>query len=207
MDHYRLLAGIYDPILHFPLRKIRNRVVRTVKTLQPESIIDICCGTGSQLKYLKRNGFDNITGVDISESMLKQVNKGNEKIHCDKQDATELTHSNDVFDLAIISLALHEKPYHIAGKILEEAYRVVKPGGHLLLIDYVFDEKTHPLIKIPVHIAERLAGKDHYKHFREYLQFGGMDKLMDYREFEKENRFHKGASLLRLYSVNKDQYA
>ncbi len=207
MDHYKLLADIYDPALFFALHKIRKRVVQLVKDIQPDSIIDICCGTGNQLKYLKKHGFENISGVDISESMLRQAEKGPDKIECDNQDATELSHTNDSFDLGIISLALHEKPFDIARKIVQEAHRVIKPAGYLILIDYAFDEKTNKFFKIPVHIAERLAGKDHYKHFRQYLGFGGMDRLMNHREFEKEFRFHRGATILRLYRINKDRYA
>jgi len=207
MDHYKLLAGIYDPILHIALNKIRKQVVQTIDSIQPDSIIDICCGTGNQLKYLKKHGFDNITGVDISESMLNQAGKGKEKVTCKNQDATRLSYSNDQFDVGIISLALHEKPIETATKILDEAFRVIKPGGYLMLVDYVFDEKTHPWIKIPVHVVERFAGKDHYKYFREYLRYGGMDKLTDSREFEKEYRFHKGATMMRLYRIGKEQYA
>lgn len=207
MDHYKALSRIYDPVLHFVLRKIRKRVVELVKSLEPKSIIDLCCGTGNQLKYIKRNGFENIVGVDISESMLNQATKGKNKVQCNNQDATELSYSNDMFDMGIISLALHEKQYEVASKIIEEAYRVIKSGGYLVLVDYVFDNQTQPLVKIPIHVVERFAGKDHYKHFREYIRYGGMDKLMKSIEFEKEYRFHQGATMLRLYRIEKDQYA
>jgi demethylmenaquinone methyltransferase/2-methoxy-6-polyprenyl-1,4-benzoquinol methylase len=139
--------------------------------------------------------------------MLKQAGKGTDKVLCDNQDATELSHGNDAFDLGIISLALHEKPYDIAKKIIEEAFRIIKPGGYLIVVDYVFDERTNKIFRIPVHIAERLAGKEHYRHFRQYIGFGGMDRLMNHREFEKEFRFHRGATMLRLYRITKDQYA
>jgi demethylmenaquinone methyltransferase/2-methoxy-6-polyprenyl-1,4-benzoquinol methylase len=207
MDHYKLLAGVYDPLLHVALRKIRKRVVDLAERLQPGQIIDICCGTGNQLKYLKKHGFQNITGVDISDAMLKQAGKGKLKIQCGNEDATDMSFDSDSFDMGIISLALHEKPYELAQQILNESQRVIRPGGHLIVVDYVFDQHTSPFIRLPVHIAEKIAGRDHYKHFREYLEYGGMDKLMNYRRFDEEYRFHRGATMLRIYRIGKDQYA
>lgn len=50
MTDYRLTASFYDFILYPVLHPIRKKEVEVAKRLKPASIIDICCGTGDQLK-------------------------------------------------------------------------------------------------------------------------------------------------------------
>lgn len=201
MDEYKIFARIYDPVLHAVLHKIRKKVVDVVEQYNPSSIIDICCGTGNQLKYLKRCGFRNVTGIDISSSMLQQTKKGGEKVKCDEQDATELKFQDNTFGLGIISFALHEKPYEVARKIIDEARRVVQPEGYLIVVDYTFENKSRFPIKPAIRTVERFAGKDHHRHFKQYISYGGMDSLLKNFNLEKEYRFHGGATSLRVYQM------
>ena len=204
MDEYSILARLYDPLLHLVLNRIRKQVTNTVRYYQPSSIIDICCGTGKQLKHLKKCGFHNITGVDLSKSMLQQANKGNEKVPCDEQDATAMKFDDNSFDLGIISYALHEKPQQSAIDIINEAARVIQPNGHLIVVDYLFDKKVKPHLKASIQLVERIAGKDHYRHFKRYIHYGGMDQLLKNFNLQKEIKFHGGATSIRVY--NMDQY-
>ena len=201
MDEYKLFARIYDPVLHFVLHKIRKKVLTEINRLNPHSVIDICCGTGNQLKYLKKHGYTNIAGIDISDDMLKQVNKGKEHINCAKKDAVATGYPENSFDAGIISFALHEKPVDISKAILDEARRIIKPGGHLLIADYVFSNRTNPFIRTAIHVVERIAGKSHYKNFSHYLQNGGMSQLMSPDSPTQEYLFHGGATRLRIYSL------
>lgn len=201
MDEYKIFARIYDPVLHAVLHKIRKKVVGVVQQYNPSCIIDICCGTGNQLKYLKRSGFYNVTGIDLSRSMLQQTEKGKEKVKCDEQDATELKFQENSFDLGIISFALHEKPYEVARKIIDEARRVIQPDGHLIVVDYTFENKPRFPVKTAIRIVEKFAGKDHHRHFKHYISYGGMNKLLKNFNLEKEYRFHGGATSLRVYQV------
>ncbi|MBS3775537.1 MAG: methyltransferase domain-containing protein [Bacteroidales bacterium] len=202
MDEYKLFARIYDPVLYGVLHKIRKKVVELAQSYNPSTIIDICCGTGNQLKYLKKSGFHNVTGIDISQSMLQQVEKGGEPIKCDKQDATELAFRDNHFDMGIISFALHEKPADIARKIVDEARRVIQPGGYLIVVDYTFENDAKPYVKFAVRIVERLAGKEHHRHFKNYIQNGGMDEFLKGFRPIKEYRFHGGATGVRVYQEN-----
>jgi len=208
MDEYRLLAPLYDPLLHMVMHRVRKKVVDAVNNLPHQSILDICCGTGSQLKYLKRAGFTNITGVDISRSMLGQARKGKHQVPCNEQDASQMHFKDNSFELGIISFALHEKPEHVARKIISEARRVIHPRGHLIIVDYMFKERVRLPARMAIHIVERLAGKDHYRYFKQYLSYGGIDHFMDVSALKQEYRFHSNATGIRVYSMNKfGQYA
>ncbi|MFP4620173.1 MAG: class I SAM-dependent methyltransferase [Bacteroidales bacterium] len=208
MDEYKIFAPLYDPLLYFVLHKIRKKVVEVAHTYNPSAIIDICCGTGNQLKYLKKSGLHHVTGVDLSPPMLKQAEKGGKKVKCEEQDASELKYSDNSFDLGIISFALHEKPLEVAGKIVKEANRVVQPGGPLIIVDYTFNNEVKFPVKSVIRIVERLAGKYHHRYFKQYVRYGGMDYLLKGSRLAEEYRFHGGATSMRVYQTAQyGQYA
>ena len=201
MDAYLRFAAVYDPLLHVGMYKIRKKVVDVLHRHQVHTVVDLCCGTGNQLKYLKKNGFDDIAGVDLSAGMLRQSRKGKVKVNCGLEDATQTSYPASRFDAAVISFALHEKPLDVAAAMLQEARRIVKTGGLLLVVDYVFDEKTKKSGKYLISMVERMAGREHYRNFRAYLLAGGLHSLMQGQEHLAEHPFHRGGTRLRLYRV------
>lgn len=206
MDEYKYFAKIYDPLLHLAIHRVRAKVTDIIDRYNPAKIIDLCCGTGNQLKYLKKKGFTNAVGVDLSQSMLYQAEKGKEKVRCENQNAAQLSFSENTFDIGIISFALHEKPVETAKKIVKEAARVTKPGGHLVVVDYCRINKTPLHIKAAIHFAERFAGKDHYMHFRNYLNLGGLDELLKDYKLKESYTFHRGGTCVRVYKIEKYEH-
>ena len=208
MDEYRLLAPVYDPLLHMVMHRVRRKVVQIVQQLKPEQIIDICCGTGNQLKYLKRHGFHNIIGVDLSRSMLDQAGRGSSRVPCDQMDASAMNFEDNRFDLGIISFALHEKPFAVARQIVDEAARVIHNQGHLIVVDYMFDGHARLSARTAIHVVERMAGRSHYRYFRQYLKNGGPNHLLSDYPVKEEYRFHGQATGIRVHSMEKyGQYA
>jgi len=199
MDEYKRFAWLYDFALYPAIRKVRKRTAKIIKQYNAESIIDICCGTGDQLKYLREQGFHQVTGVDISQAMLKQARKGQTQANCLNQDASALSFKSNNFDAAIIGFALHEKPIAIAQNILKEARRVLKPNGILIILDYNQEQKAPFFIRWMVHFIERFAGKNHYKNFREYQKAGGLEMLMESQKPIQKHTFHRGITLLNAY--------
>ncbi|MCF8304534.1 MAG: class I SAM-dependent methyltransferase, partial [Bacteroidales bacterium] len=115
---------------------------------------------------------------------------------------SQMAFNDNEFELGIISFALHEKPGEIARKIVQEAFRVIKPGGYLLVIDYMLDKSVKPSTRMAIHLVERMAGRDHYRCFRDYHRYGGLDALLPSDRIKEEHRFHSGGIRLRLYSYS-----
>lgn len=170
-------APYYDITLYPFLRGVRREVTRTVVELGPQRILDICCGTGNQLKYLKKKGFDGI-GIDLDPAMLKQAKKGRHPVSCQMQDATNISFPSESFDLAIIEFAIHEKPAVVARKMLKEAHRVLKKDGYLLIVDFSIDHRTWCAARRTIDYIESRAGGEHYANFRKYCASGGLDTLI-----------------------------
>jgi demethylmenaquinone methyltransferase/2-methoxy-6-polyprenyl-1,4-benzoquinol methylase len=185
-------AKIYDPVLYFVLKNIRQDIIRLIPD-HDARILDLCCGTGNQLKKLSDAGFSNLTGVDLSPDMLKVAGKGNKianLLACDVQH-TGLPCAS--FDIIIISLAVHEKSAAMQTKMMAEARRLLASGGQLVLVDFSLDDQARMTSKIAVNMIERLAGKTHYLNFKAYVRNGGMCPILqDYFEIKQEIRHARG---------------
>lgn len=102
-------------------------------------VLDCGAGTGLYTKYLVEKGFD-ITACDIVPKhvdMIKEKCKGY-SVNCSIQDATALTYFDETFDTVLIAGPIYHSNEHNQKKILNEAYRVCKKGG-IVLVDYLSD--------------------------------------------------------------------
>ncbi|MFO7830236.1 MAG: methyltransferase domain-containing protein [Bacteroidales bacterium] len=178
MSNY-YLASIYDFILYPFLNKTRQKTAKIINQLNPESLIDICCGTGNQLKYLNHTKIK-LTGIDNSAEMLKAA----KNLNCYNQDAREIQFPDKEFEMALIQLALHEKSFDDQKKIIEEIYRILKMKGYLVIMDYDIGNQTSKSAKYIINIIEYLAGKEHYGYFKEYHKNNGVTKLINTNHFK-----------------------
>lgn len=98
-------------------------------------ILDIGCGDGSYLNKLYQQGYKNLYGVDINANIAKS--ELNNQIRLDTQDASCLQFDECSFDIAIMKALLTTiVSDHTIMKSFEEAYRVLKKGGKLIIKDF-----------------------------------------------------------------------
>ena len=97
-------------------------------------VLDAGCGTGNFSIKLAQSGAA-VTGIDISLEMLKRAKEKTEEtglvIDYRKMDLTRLEFSEAYFD-CIISMAVFEF-IQMPEKVMGELFRVLKPGGYLLI--------------------------------------------------------------------------
>ncbi|MCK5171075.1 MAG: class I SAM-dependent methyltransferase [Bacteroidales bacterium] len=177
------VAKLYDFLLYPFLNKIRKKTAKIVIQLNPESVIDICCGTGNQLEYLKNTDIK-LTGIDLSPAMLKVA----KHIDCYEQDARDIHFPDNSFDLVMIQLALHEKSFDDQKMIIDEASRIIRNNGHLLIVDYEINEKTKSYSRYVINAIEFMAGKEHFRNFKEYHKNECTNKLIDNNKFLLERK-------------------
>ena len=183
-SEYDFIAKIYDPVLYLVLKPIRIAVMKLLLKYKEKSILDLCCGTGNQLKLLSRNGFKDLHCLDISNPMLEIARKNDYRIKIYNEDATKTNFENESFDIVIISFALHEKDRSTQESFIHEAHRLIKKDGFILVVDYNFDNKTPKLVKIGISIIERIAGKEHYNNFKGYIRNNGLLSLINKDKFK-----------------------
>lgn len=201
MREYEWLAAIYDPLLSPVLFPLRRHFIRVLRQHTPNissrrsskgltgfpAITDLCCGTGNQLGILFQKGYRNLTGIDLSQSMLKRAHRmrtkqqSNTHIELRLEDAGATSLADGSQDIVIITLALHEKSRTEAVSILHEAKRILKPNGCLLIADYHFVSEQSLRTRLSyqlIFLAERITGGEHYANFLQYQKNGGMDTLL-----------------------------
>lgn len=184
-DDYDLSSKLYDPFLHIPLRSVRRTVLEMLLDHKDKAILDLCCGTGEQLKLLSRHGFKDLHCLDISGPMLDIAKKNrNGRIHIYIEDATRTGFESGSFDVVIISLALHEKDRTAQKEILNEAHRLLRDDGFIIIVDFHFDEKTGRSIRIGISTVERIAGREHFNNFRKFIRNSGLSSLIDKEKFD-----------------------
>ncbi len=119
------------------------------------NFIDIGSGNGVlAIKLAQQHENIEVTGIDYwgkdweySKSTCEKnakTGKVENRVHFQKGDAASLDFPDHTFDGAISNLTFHEVK-SVADKrfVVQEALRVVKPGGSFSFVDYFFDEKYY----------------------------------------------------------------
>lgn len=127
----------YYNIVVIPISIVRNKVVDFTNAKKGSKIIDIATGTGKQAFAFAKKDY-NVTGIDLSEAMLKIADKKNKyrNLKFKVADATNMPFKNNSFDVSCISFALHDMPLTIEEKVLREMARVTKTNGIIVIVDY-----------------------------------------------------------------------
>jgi len=94
-----------------------------------------------------------IAPVQINNAERKLNQYSNVYLHL--QDSTCLNFDEGQFDNVIVFFLLHEQPESVRAKTVEEAMRVVKPGGKVVFVDYHKPHWANPFryIMMPVFYA------------------------------------------------------
>lgn len=123
----------------------RKKVVNILKKEKVKTILDVATGTADLAIAEVKAGPEKITGIDISEGMLA---KGREKvlalslqqiIQLETGDAENLKYADNTFDAVTVSFGVRN--FENLRKGLKEIYRVIKPGGILVVLEFSQPEK------------------------------------------------------------------
>lgn len=181
-DEYQKTAAIYDFLFSGALKPIRSNIKSFFEQHQAKTILDLCCGTGEQLRLFKGSEML-LTGVDLSQAMLARARQVSpESIRYLEIDASNLPFPDSSYDGIIICLALHEKPAEQHEAIFREACRLVKPEGYIVIADYSIPPapfKSTIVGKILIPIIERLAGINHFTNYKYWIKNGGIHGFLE----------------------------
>lgn len=188
-------ATIIDPLL----RNIRIHTVKFSGMKAGDRVLDVCCGTGAQVFYYAKAGIM-ATGIDLDPNMLKLARKNGRKQSSSNAsfqmaDAQNLPFKDNFFDYASISLALHEKERTARDKIISEMKRVVKKDGALIFIDLQVPLPEN-LFSHLIKAVEFIAGRDHHRHFKDYIAQGGLDEILKKNHLPEEKRDYLNDGLI-----------
>lgn len=188
---------IYSTVIDHLLRDIRIYIPEFSGMKAGDRVLDVCCGTGAQALHYAKRGII-ATGIDLNPGMIEVAEKNKRKqslrnISFQMANALDLPFEDNCFDYASSSFALHEKERAARHKIISEMKRVVKKEGALVFVDFEapLPQKAYSYL---IKSAEFAAGREHFRHFKDYIEQGGLHELLkeNHLHAEKGDYFHNG---------------
>lgn len=145
-DLFGSIARRYDcinDVQSFGLHRAwKRRLVRLAAPQRGERALDLCCGTGDIALALAQRGAE-VVGLDFSEPMLAVAReKSKTTKNCGglsnpsfiQGDAQQIPFPDSSFDIVTVGYGLRNLANWELG--LEEMWRVAKPGGRLLVLEF-----------------------------------------------------------------------
>jgi demethylmenaquinone methyltransferase/2-methoxy-6-polyprenyl-1,4-benzoquinol methylase len=161
----------------------RKRAIRELKEVNPRMVLDVATGTADVAimtsKYLNP---EKIIGIDISEGMLNLGRQKVDKLLLSKQiellkgDSEAINFPSETFDA--ITVAFGVRNFENLEKGLAEMYRVLKPGGKVVILEFSKPRKTgfKSIYNLYMNVIAPRAGqwvsknKDAYKYLNQSVK-------------------------------------
>jgi ubiquinone/menaquinone biosynthesis C-methylase UbiE len=111
---------------------VQYRIGRIAKYLDCGEWLDYGCAGGGYTNALLQSGAATVTGVDVAADRIEAARKAHPHIRFSVIDNEQVPFPNGSFD----GVFMNEVFEHVTDedRTLEEVYRVLRPGGHFIVI-------------------------------------------------------------------------
>ncbi len=147
------------------LKKFSNEDSKKVK------VLDIATGTGRTLQQIQ-SALPKVElyGLDLSGSYLKQASKylssrSGDLVQLTKGNAEKMPYSSESFQALTCVFLFHELPREARQNVLKECFRLLEPGGTLVLADSIQIEDSPKFTPI----MENFHKIFHEPYYRDYI--------------------------------------
>ncbi len=131
-DNFYNKFSLLYPLVDIFLKPQKRKLFHEINNLPFGQLLEIGVGNGDHLRLYKTH---KITGIDTSLKMLEAAGKKKaENIKLLHMNGETLLFPDQTFDYVILShvIAVVDNPE----KLLEETYRVLKPGGKVFILNH-----------------------------------------------------------------------
>ncbi len=140
----------YDKQMGFFDRKLFGDTRQWVCRQAVGDVLEVAVGTGLNLDSYPQDV--RLSGIDLSPEMLaharRRAEAGGRKVNLEVGDAHRLEFPDASFDTVVCTFSLCAIPYE--RRAIAEMWRVLRPGGRLLLADHVVSTSA------PIRLLQRL---------------------------------------------------
>ena len=142
LDHAAFVYDFFEPILLLGKQSEYDLEIVSLLELSPSHrVLDLGCGTGVLTRMIADRldgGAGGVcTGIDAAAKMIQVARKKRASATCrfEVAAAEALPFEDRSFDAVVSSLFFHHVPLDLKEKALAEAFRVLLPGGRLVIAD------------------------------------------------------------------------
>lgn len=118
--------------------EMKVRLLQAYESNAALQVLDVGCGDGTT-EYFMQQYFPTwlLRGIDVSEESIKEAHQKNINAAVfELYDGTNIPAADNSVDIVFIAGVLHHVSFELHLKILQEVYRVLKPGGRLYLFEH-----------------------------------------------------------------------
>ena len=157
-------ANYTTSVVHASGADLQGLIARASELVQAQTrVIDVGCGAGHVTVALAPHAHE-VVAVDLTEAMLAQTaqqaaSKGLTNVRIERADVAALPFADASFDVAVSRYAAHH--FGDPQAALHEVARVLKPGGHWLLVDVV--SPVQPMADTLLNTIEMLRDPSHVR--------------------------------------------
>ena len=141
-DFFAARVNGYDEHMRMTIEGASDFYAYTASLLPMESgakVLDLGCGTGLELEeYFNLNPDANVTGIDLSEAMLKSLKEKfpNKSINLVLGSYFDVPFGENKYDAAVSVESLHHFPAEQKETLYRKLFAALKENGRFVLTDY-----------------------------------------------------------------------
>lgn len=141
--------------------RLRDAALDALGATIPGRTLQVACVYGNFSQCLSQRiepggSLDVVDVVPIQLKNLKCKLGDAPNVHLHHQDSSNLLFEDGVYDNVVVFFLLHEQPEKTRSKTIQEALRVTKPGGKIVVVDYHRPWRTNPFRYIMTPILKLL---------------------------------------------------
>ena len=130
-------------------RRLRDAALREFGE-QRDDVLQIACVYGDLTPLLAARVAQAGGALDVSDVLPIQLENLRHKLPLPRRtrlltmDSTKLTLEDASYDSVLLFFLLHEQPKDVRKRTLEEAFRMTKPGGKIVIVDFALPYRWNP---------------------------------------------------------------
>ena len=131
--------------------RLRNAAIAELGDVLPGTTLQVACVYGDLTTTLVSRVAAGGGRLDIVDVLPMQLENLQCKLPCGAparllaMDSADLNLPDASYDQALLFFLLHEQPRLYRERTLSEVFRVVRPGGKIVIVDYALPRWWHPL--------------------------------------------------------------
>jgi len=124
--------------------EIEQRILHRLGAMHAKRVLDVGCGEGRLVNLLAGQTGQRVVGLDISDHGFAEARypagqtASPHLVECVECDAQRIAFKGDHFEAVILTYSLHHVEEPLIA--LREIHRILKPGGRVLIGDWVAAE-------------------------------------------------------------------
>lgn len=131
--------------------RLRDAAMTELGDILPGKTLQVACAYGDLTSKLAQGVAAGSGGLDVVDVLPMQLENLRNKLPSGAparllaMDSAELRLPDASYDRALLFFLLHEQPAAHRERTLSEVFRVVRPGGEIVIVDYSLPRWWHPL--------------------------------------------------------------